>query len=479
MFRGLKANRWSLSASALTALLGALTAYFLFHIPIQLSDSLANLLQVQDASLEQLVSGQFRSQGYLRPALWAELKVVFDAAAGHYFFWFRTIHVLMVVSLLVAVLAVVRVRTAVDFVAAMACLAIVLGLHTFAGTIREAFPINSFLTIALCCVATVAIARARHRAWFDLLPAALFTYAVLTVETGLLVWVACVTAYVVGFRGVSRRGVLLVTAAVAAYFVLRFGIFHAGTPGLAERSTGFGFVVLEPSDLIARFGRNPYPLYLYNVVCGISTVLFGEPRGGVWRFVGDISQGSVQPWVAINVVTCSLTTVLIAMYIVGRRRAWLTYDLDDGDRLVLLFLVILPANAAISFPYAKDVVMSPAGVFYALAAFVAFRHLIVVPTSSTGLSRRPATALIVLLAVVSTGWGLRLLGIDYSLLATAESVRTEWAFDYEWEANNRISITSPAGAALKRTLYDDAIWRRPAPRQLALRWAERVFDKTQ
>ena len=38
-------------------------------------------------------------------------------------------------------------------------------------------------------------------------------------------------------------------------------------------------------------------------------------------------------------------------------------------------LMTLLANAAISFPYTKDVVMSPAAAFHALAAAVALREL--------------------------------------------------------------------------------------------------------
>jgi hypothetical protein len=263
---------------------------------------------------------------------------------------------------------------------------------------------------------------------------------------------------------------------VAAYFVLRFGVFHIGTPGLTERATGFGFTRLEPSELVARFGPNPYPLYAYNVLSGISTVLVGDPRGGVWQFLAGVSRGDLPPWVVINVLTCTLTTALIAAYVVGRRRAWLTWDLNDGDRLIIVFLAILPANAAISYAYAKDVVMSPAGICYALAAFVAFRDLITIPR---GMAVRRAGIAVTALAVVSVGWSIRLLGIEYNLRHMAASVRTEWAFEDEWEATNHITIRTPREAALKQQLYDDAIWRRPAPRQLSLRWPSRFFDVTQ
>ncbi len=48
---------------------------------------------------------------------------------------------------------------------------------------------------------------------------------------------------------------------------------------------------------------------------------------------------------------------------------------SHGDRLVILFVVVLAANAAISFGYTKDIIMSPAGLFQAAAVFVAVRDL--------------------------------------------------------------------------------------------------------
>jgi len=65
------------------------------------------------------------------------------------------------------------------------------------------------------------------------------------------------------------------------------------------------------------------------------------------------------------------------------------------------------------------------------------------------------------------------------LRAEAAKVRAEWAYEDEWEARNRILISTAEGAALKRTLLDDAIWRRPAPPRLDIGWADQAFDQTQ
>ena len=59
-----------------------------------------------------------------------------------------------------------------------------------------------------------------------------------------------------------------------------------------------------------------------------------------------------------------------------RRAAWMARTFSHADRLVILFVVVLAANAAISFGYTKDIIMSPAGLLQAAAVFVAVRDLV-------------------------------------------------------------------------------------------------------
>jgi hypothetical protein len=470
-------RRWPTAAYAYALILGALTAYFLLGIPIQLTDSFGNLLGIQGMSLWDVFREQMGSAGYLRPLLQVQLKVVYDLSHGEYFAWYRSVQALQVAAVLFLSVRLLRPVHATDMVVLPCCLAIVLGLHTFAGAIREGFPINTFLTLVLCCLAAANLAQSRGGWLVEASSALLLGFSLLTLETGILVWVIFVAAYVVGYRGVSRRCVAIATVILAGYFILRFGVLGTGAPGLNERASGFGFRVLEPAELVVRFGAHPLPLYLYNYVCAVLTVLFAEPRGGVWWFVAGISRGPVEPWDAINVVTSTLTTGAIALYVARHARAWRRWELDDADRLVLLFLAVLPANALFCVVYVKDVIMSPAGVFYALASFAALRELIVVtPRMRRGAA--PAWT-VIMLVLISAGWGWRLLGIHYSLRVTAANVRSEWAFEDEWETTSRIRISSTEAVALKRTLLDDAIWRRPAPPHLDVGWADHAFDKTQ
>src|SRR5690606_33491386 len=75
----------------------------------------------------------------------------------------------------------------------------------------------------------------------------------------------------------------------------------------------------------------------------------------------------------VNVAASTGITFAIAVYSWRRRREWLARRFDRDDRLVLIFGMVLVANAVISYPYTKDVIMSPAGVFFAVAAFAALR----------------------------------------------------------------------------------------------------------
>ncbi len=466
--------RWRLAAYAYALLLGCMTSYFLLDIPIQLSDSFANLLQIQGMPVSDVFAHELHGSGYLRPLLQVQLKIVYDVARGDYFAWYRGIQALQVIGALLLAVHLLRIRTASDAAAVPVCLAILLGIHTFTGTVREAFPINTFLTLVLCCLAAACLAQSRGGRIIEVSSVLLLVFSILTLETGLLVWVVFVAAHLLRYPGTSRRAAAACTAIVAVYMLLRVFVLHVGAPGLTERSTGFGFSTLEPSELLARFGANPLSFYAYNVASAALGLLFAEPRGGVWIFLRDFSHGALQPWHVINILTSSLTTVLIFSYATRRLTAWRHEKINDSDRLVLLFLAVLPANALLCFAYAKDVIMSPAGVFYALAAFVAFRQLVVTSAAASLSARRAAAA--VLITIVVAGWSVRLVGIHYLLRSTAGTVRTEWAFVDDWQARNGITMTTPGARLLKQTLYDDAIWRRPAPPRIALRWPDRVFD---
>lgn len=452
-------------AYAYGLLAAAVLGYFLLGLTIQVSDSFGNLLAVQRPGFGELLRDQFWQRGYLRPLLWAQLKLVYELSDGQPYWWFRGIHVAQAVLLVVLCLGLMRPKTALDAALVPLALAVLIGAHTFVPTVREAFPINSFLTAAIACVAAANLAfRQGPRWWADLVAVLLFVVSILTVETGVLVWVVCAAAYLSGARGVSRRAVLGMTMCLAGYFALRVFVLGVGTPSLTERASGFGFGILEPAELERRFGANPLGFYVYNVVSSVLTVLFAEPKGGAWRFAYELTTGNVHPWSAVSVASSAVATIVIAWFIWQRRTRIFSWTLEHDDRLVLLFVAVLFANAVISFPYTKNVIMSPAGVFFAVAVFAASRHWF-----AAGVAR-PAIVSVMLFGILTCGWAYRVAGAHHTLRRTAAMQRTEWVQVDAWLERQHIALNGPEAFSLRDRLRRDAVWDHPTPSQPGGRW---------
>ncbi len=458
-------------------LVGALMSVFLLEIPIQLSDSFTEFTGIQGRSLGQIVAAELNNGSYFRPFRRGLIKIVYDLSAGHYYLAFRGFQALELVVLLLLAVRMLRISDRSGLLALPLGLAVLVGMHTFAGAVLEGLPINHFLTILICCAAAVNLAQARPGVVVDIGATALFIAATLTIESGLLVYVIFGAAYLVGFRGVSRRALVALTVCLAAYFVGRFVLLGGGAPGLNERSAGFGFSVLSPDDLVRRFGGNPIPFYIYNIISAVSCVLFAEPRGGVWAFVRNVTTSVPEAWQIVNVVTSTATTVLIARYAATRTPCWRRREFDDADRFVLIFLAVLPANALFAAAYEKDVIMSPAGLFYAAAAFMVLRQILMTDGGFGDHARRVAPSLVLLIAV---GWTIRFIGIHDSLRARAFAVRDEWAYYDDWAREQRTDVSlNPVQAAIKQRLLDSAVLgARRAPR-ISFGVVDRLFDLTQ
>jgi hypothetical protein len=441
---------------------GLALGHFLLGIPIQLTDSFGNMLKLS-TSWADLLYAEFTQRAYLRPMLWAELKLVYDASGGDYFSWFRGTHVVQVTALLLLYVGLVRPRTFRDAALIPFGLAVLVGSQTFAGTIREAFPINTFLTVLLFCVAAMHLALAGYRWWHDILALLLFAAAALTVESGLLVWVILVGAWLVGGRGVSRGGILALVALLAGYFYLRFAVLSVGSPSLLERSSGFGFGILEPAELTQRFGANPIGFYVYNVATSMLSVLIAEPTAGVFRATAAIVRGDIHPATVLNVMATASVTLLLARFVWRRRHLWRARRFDRDDQLVLVFGMVLVANAVISYPYTKDVIMSPAGALFAVAGFVAARDA--VASLPDSMSPRQAVAIVASVVLLSGAWATRLAGAHLDLRTAAYAERNDWAYAEGLPDAERLRLNA-ADRALFETLRNDAVYVRPAPPSL-------------
>lgn len=450
----------AVAAGIYAALVALSVAFFIYQIPIQLHDSLNHLLNVQQLSLSEIMRSYFFQDVYVRPFWWAEAKIVFELSRGHYYEWFRGLHAVQACVLVALFVSLLRPRTWLDAALVTLALSVLIGMHTLNGTIREAFPVNHYLFAVLGCVTAAHLAAAAHHRWSDAAAVVVFIFSALTVESGLLVCVVTVGAYFAGQRGVSGRGVLVVAACFVLYFVLRLTYFGSYPPNLLERSSGFGFGVQSPDELLTRFGGNALPFYVYNVVCAALTVLFTEPRAGVFRYTAALLNGRINLPIASNVISSAVGTALIARYVWRRRAEWRLRRFNRDDQMIVIFAAVLIGNAGVSYAYTKDVIVAPAGVFYAGALFVAARHFATSSMAGRGVGRWGAMALLTVLAVT---WAHRAAGSYAGLRAMAFQDRTEWVSAEEWVAREEIDVTTNRDRTLMLHVQGDALYRHPAP----------------
>lgn len=471
-----RSSRWRLLAYAAAVISALSVGYFVVRSPLQIGDCVDNMVDLQKNTLGELFTNQFHQLGYMRPMLWVVLKVAFDASNGHYFAMYKAIHVLQLLALVLLFVRLLRVDTMTTALAVPFGAVVLFGNHTFAPLVIEAFPINHFLTVVLCCLAVANLAFDPPALWRDVGAVLLFLFAALTVETGLLVWVIVVAAWLSGCRGVSRRTVLFVSAALFGYFLLRFGLLSAGTPTLVERSSGFGFRILEPAELAARFGRHPLVFHAYNVMSHALSVLFAEPRAGVWNLTRGLVTGDLSPATVIGALGSTGSTMLIAGYAFARLRDWRHGSVNDHDRLLLLFVAVLASNAVIGFPYTKNHIIAPAGVFHAAAATaaMAYTHAYLARSSF----RRP-TAVVLMLALVSLNSVsvVRYVAVHYRLREAAWKNQNDWA--YQGPTTTRWNVPGDPGAQrMLKQLYDESTAMQvPGTYFLNSRLMDRYFEE--
>ena len=459
------------------AVLALSFSYDLMRMPVQVSDSFIEMLDAQQSpSLVEMFVSIAQRQAYFRPLRLVQIKALFDVADGHYWLVYRGFHAVLLCVALWLFTRALRVRSWPECAAAMFALTVFLGIHTFRGLVQEAFPINHFLEIVVFCLVALNLAQSRGGWWVDVAAVVTFVAASLTLESGLLVWVVIAGAWICGLRGVSTRGVVATTVVLGAYFWVRFQFLSVGTPGLDERSSGFGTTLLEPEDLIRRFGENPTWFYLYNIASSLLTVLFSEPDRGIFHIGRAWFQEYAPAHLYLKIIPSVITTGLLAWAVVHRLKSRSKGALSTADQFVLLFGIVLVANSLMSYPYTKHEIMSVAGTFYAFAAYavarVVIEHLGGQQAAGDIAGRVTRLTLGVLLVVVAGMWAFRAAGMHYMLQVQAFNERNEWArLDTERLAD-RDYRSDASAQALAVQLRRDALEMRISNPRLMPRWAQ-------
>jgi hypothetical protein len=459
---GPRTAAWALGLLVALGLAGSV-----YRIPNQVSDALETIeraLNVPSVAAS-FASGIGNSTTMLRPLREVRAKLLVaagDALGGRYHLAFRGYHAFAAIVFVLLFVGISGPRTWVDVTALAFALAVLTGMHTFSGMFREAYPTNHFLTVSTYALATFGLARSRGGRLVDAAAVACLVIALLTLESGVLVFGVAIMAAVSGSRGISRAGLAAMALVLVGYAFFRIGYLGMHTAGFGENTTGWWATQLSPSDQIARFGANPWPFYVYNVTMSGLSVLLSQPSAGHWSVIEAWQRERLSPVFFVEIGSSLLTTALIAWYALGRdesgRRRW-------RDSVVITFVGILGANALLSLAYAKNEIIGTAGVFYALAAYAAARAWLLRPP------RWPAGAAVALLAVVSTAWAVRDAGLHFKMRHSAFEARSEWA--EELMPNERQDWpTDPRRLAVVSRLKAEAIATRVAPPAQMPDWAE-------
>jgi hypothetical protein len=421
----LRAHPWAWSTAALALSLALGLSWCIARSPLTLYDGMGPILDsIRSPGVGDVFDGAWYSAGYWRPVRLTQIKLVVDAFPSDPTFAFKAIHVALTVATFLLFAAWIRPASMPEFTAAAIALTILAGHHSFFILFSEAYPINHFLEIVALTLAIAVMARGAPRWWKDLLAPLILVAGMLTIESGILIGVAAVACWLVGWRGISLRGITAIVIVLAGYFVVRFVVLEIPSPKLDERASGWWLSRLEPREILERFGDNPLPFYAYNVMSGLIGLLFSEPRSGSFWFTRHVLDSDVRPWMLIHVASSAIVSVAMLMALVPALGRWRRGQLGDRDRFVLLAFGIIVANSVLGFGYVKDEVLTVGTAFYAAGAFATLAAL-----ADRVCDRRGAHAFAAaVLVCASVLWTSRATGALFSLEASAYKVANDWAF---------------------------------------------------
>ena len=404
--------------------LAAGISYCILHGPLTLNDSLGPILDSRQAdSVREVYNRAIFSAGYWRPLRLVQIKLVVDAFPLDSTRAFKAVQVVLVCLTFLCFAIWLRPRSLPELAAALVAVMMLAGHHSFFILFSETYPINHFLEMLALTLAVACLARGRPRWWKGVLATVLFVIGALTIESGLLIGVAAVACWMVGWRGIPGRGIALLVALMAGYFYLRFGVLDIPSPSLDERATGWWLGRLEASDIPARFAANPLPFYAYNVGAAFLDVLLSEPRAGAFQTVRRWVDGHLPVWNVIQVVSSLIITILLVAALIPALARWRERALDDRDRFVLLAFAMVAANSVMSFGYVKDEVLSIGAAFYAAGAFAVLTRLC---ERMDGDWSWRTGACAGMLVVASLLWTSRATGTLFQLQASAFKVAYDW-----------------------------------------------------
>jgi hypothetical protein len=180
--------------------------------------------------------------------------------------------------------------------------------------------------------------------------------------------------------------------------------------------------------------------------------------------------GRLDPATWLNTMSSIVISVCVIWAVARRVPAWLSGRFDDAGRLLFVATGVMLANAVISYGYTKDEIMSPGGLFYALAAFVGMRD-VVAANLRAGL--RPLVT--VCLVVAALGWTARAVGTHYRVHRMAFVDREQWLDVDAWLTAQQAGAKNDEQRRIVEVLRQDALRRTGVQPSLLPLWADAWF----
>lgn len=444
----------------------------LFRVPVQYSDSYDAIARgcVPASAIDVFRVELHRSSGTLRPLRPLQARAL--CAVAHtsglpLASVFRGTHVLLAALALVLLVVALPIEGWADVPAAGVALAALAGHHAVGALWIEAFPVNHYLEVLVATLLVLVAARTSPRRWVDAGLLVLLAALLLLFETALLIWVAVVLVVLLRLPGLTARTLALTSAVVAAYFATRFAL-GLTTVSLGSNGTGLWTTVLSASDLDRLTGAARAGMVVYNMAGAVLSILFSEPRGGVFHLLRAHEEGRLTGMTELNVWASGLTTLLLAWWstrLLGPRHP----ALAQADRLGLVGVGLVLATAPFAAGYIKDEILAVGALGYACAVFAATRHLLARAATPT----RAAIPL-VLLVLIGSLWSVRAAGAHYRLAVGAFKTRNDWA---HVTTGFTPDDARRAEARLLTTLRQDALLRRVTAPEFMPRWADDLWGQ--
>jgi hypothetical protein len=281
----------------------------LLQVPLPFTDLAENLTRAEDDTWPVTFDRAFRPGVEFRPLLLLWIKLGFELFGVNA--WAYQLMVALqyaaALALLVRLLRPVGIRRGIAAALAITCF---VGLHSSRAmfiVVPVSAPSMGVILLLLTAVLAINAPTSRH----DWLFLPLTACALLLLESGIVLAPLLLVLRLMNAPGVGWRGTALAVAATVGYVAVRQT--GAGGLPLVYTETGFGFGTPSTQELATRFEHAVWMFWLYNSAATLFTVLFSEPRGGVFVFVRSLLEGGAPPWMWLHVLSSTLMTAAIVV----------------------------------------------------------------------------------------------------------------------------------------------------------------------